>query len=98
MSLDKRAPHPGQGGRAHGVPAGEPGPQSIPRAGRVEPLAVGRRGAAGLCGVSVRSWDRAVSSGLAPRPVRIGGRVLWVVAELRAWLECGCPPRERWRP
>ncbi len=51
---------------------------------------------AAICGVSLRSvrtWD---TSGLIPAPVRIGGRNLWSVRELRAWLAAGAPSREDW--
>jgi predicted DNA-binding transcriptional regulator AlpA len=31
-----------------------------------------------------------------PSPVRIGGRVVWRVAEIRDWLAAGAPHRETW--
>ncbi len=46
------------------------------------------------CGLrTVRTMDAA---GKLPRPLRIGGRVVWRVRELRAWLNAGAPPREEW--
>jgi predicted DNA-binding transcriptional regulator AlpA len=42
---------------------------------------------------SVRTWDAA---GKLPRPVRIGGRVVWRIDEIRAWLEAGAPDRQTW--
>jgi predicted DNA-binding transcriptional regulator AlpA len=42
---------------------------------------------------TVRTWDAA---GKLPAPIRIGGRVVWSVAEIRAWLEAGAPDRETW--
>jgi predicted DNA-binding transcriptional regulator AlpA len=46
------------------------------------------------CGVrTVRTWDAA---GKLPAPVRIGGRVVWRVSEIRAWLDAGAPDRETW--
>jgi prophage regulatory protein len=60
------------------------------------PLVVdARRLAAMLCaGVrTVRTWDAA---GKLPKPVRIGGRVVWLVDEIRAWLAAGAPDRETW--
>jgi predicted DNA-binding transcriptional regulator AlpA len=42
---------------------------------------------------SIRAWDAA---GKLPRPVKIGGRVVWVVSEIRAWLEAGAPDRATW--
>ncbi|WP_439623995.1 helix-turn-helix transcriptional regulator [Gemmata sp.] len=54
-----------------------------------------RRLAVMLCaGVrTVRTWDAA---GKLPAPVRIGGRVVWRVSEIRAWLDAGAPDRETW--
>jgi prophage regulatory protein len=60
------------------------------------PLVVdARRLAAMLCaGIrTVRTWDAA---GKLPGPVRIGGRVVWRVDEIRAWLAAGAPDRETW--
>lgn len=46
------------------------------------------------CGVrTIRTWDAA---GKLPSPVRIGGRVVWRVDEVRAWLAAGAPDRETW--
>lgn len=54
-----------------------------------------RRLAAMLCaGVrTVRTWNTA---GKLPAPIRIGGRVLWRVSEIRAWIAAGAPDRETW--
>jgi predicted DNA-binding transcriptional regulator AlpA len=46
------------------------------------------------CGIrTIRSWDAA---GKLPEPIRIGGRVVWRVAEIRAWLRAGAPDRSTW--
>ncbi len=42
---------------------------------------------------SIRTWDAA---GKLPEPIRIGGRVVWRVQEIRAWLEAGAPNRDEW--
>ena len=45
---------------------------------------------------TVRSWDAA---GILPSPIRIGGRVVWVLNGewgIQAWLAAGAPPREEW--
>lgn len=63
---------------------------------RLSPLVVdARRLAKLLCaGIrTVRTWDAA---GKLPAPIRIGGRVVWRVSEIRAWLEAGAPDRETW--
>jgi predicted DNA-binding transcriptional regulator AlpA len=54
-----------------------------------------RRLAAMLCaGIrTVRTWDAA---GKLPAPLRIGGRVVWRVSEIRDWLDAGAPDRQTW--
>lgn len=42
---------------------------------------------------TVRSWDAA---GKLPTPLRIGGKVVWRLDEIRAWLAAGAPDRETW--
>jgi predicted DNA-binding transcriptional regulator AlpA len=42
---------------------------------------------------TLRSWDAA---GKLPAPVRIGGRVVWRLDEIRAWLAAGAPCRAEW--
>ena len=42
---------------------------------------------------TVRTWDAA---GKLPAPIRIGGRVVWRLNEIRAWLAAGAPDRETW--
>lgn len=62
----------------------------------LELLAVDARKLAQMLNSSVRvirSWDAA---GKLPTPVRIGGKVLWNIAEIRAWLDAGAPDRETW--
>jgi predicted DNA-binding transcriptional regulator AlpA len=63
---------------------------------KLSPLVVdARRLAKLLCaGVrTVRTWDAA---GKLPAPIRIGGRVVWRVAEIKDWLDAGAPNRETW--
>ncbi|TPW00840.1 MAG: hypothetical protein FD124_3889 [Alphaproteobacteria bacterium] len=54
-----------------------------------------RRLAALLCASlrTVRTWDAA---GKLPKPLRIGGRCLWSIVEIRAWLAAGAPSRAEW--
>lgn len=63
---------------------------------RLSPLVVDARRLARLlcCGIrTVRTWD---AGGKLPKPIRIGGRVVWRVDEIRAWLVAGAPNRETW--
>ena len=57
-------------------------------AAAVRPLLLDAREASMLCGVSLRSWHRLVSSGDVPQPVRIGhGRLVrWRRADLEDWV------------
>ena len=60
------------------------------------PLVADARRLAALLSVAlrtVRTWDAA---GKLPKPVRIGGRVVWRLDEIRAWLDAGAPDRETW--
>ena len=60
------------------------------------PLVVDARRLARLlcCGIrTVRTWD---SAGKLPKPIRIGGRVVWRVDEIRAWLAADAPNRDEW--
>jgi predicted DNA-binding transcriptional regulator AlpA len=96
MTLDMRAPLSGQGDGAQGVPAETDADIIAHRGARVEPLSIGRRDVPRVVGVSGRTWDRLVATGRAPRPVCLGRRKVWPVAELRAWLAAGAPPRNEW--
>ena len=71
-------------------------PPARTRRRKLSPLVVdARRLAKLLCaGVrTVRTWDAA---GKLPKPIRIGGRVVWRVAEIREWLAAGAPDRAAW--
>ncbi|HTU19231.1 MAG TPA: hypothetical protein VMG10_14315 [Gemmataceae bacterium] len=69
---------------------------AAPAAATLPPLLVRRRDAARLCDLSPASWDRLVSAGRTPAPIRLGGAVLWCVSALVAWTEAGCPDRQTW--
>ena len=60
------------------------------------PLTVDAKRLAGLLGQSlrtIRTWD---ASGKLPQPLRIGGRVVWRLEEINAWLEAGAQLRTVW--
>jgi hypothetical protein len=62
-----------------------------------EPLAVGREQAAALFDVSGATWDRWDAAGLlGPIGVRMAGRRLWLMTELREWAAAGMPRRREW--
>jgi predicted DNA-binding transcriptional regulator AlpA len=49
-----------------------------------------------MCGRSEASWWRDHAASRIPTPVKLGGRTLWRVLELRDWVEAGCPDRRTW--
>ena len=57
-------------------------------------LLVGRIEAARLSAVSPASWDRLTSAGKNPRPIKLGGRVVWRRNDLEVWTKLGCPDRQ----
>ena len=64
---------------------------------QVPVLLVGAEDAARALGIGRTSFLLADKTGeLGPQGVRIGGRRLWVLAELSAWALAGCPARQRW--
>lgn len=56
---------------------------------------VGRTEAARLCAVSPATWDRLTAAGKVPRPIKLGGRVVWRRSDLESWVSLGCPDRKR---
>jgi prophage regulatory protein len=60
----------------------------------VEPLLLETDRAAALCGVSPASWYRLKAAGKTPAPLRLGGKVLYRVEDLRLWVALGCPSRK----
>jgi predicted DNA-binding transcriptional regulator AlpA len=61
-----------------------------------EPALISAKRAAAFCGVSTSSWYRCLSAGKVPAPVKLNGRTLWRLLELRDWIAAGCPSRQRW--
>jgi predicted DNA-binding transcriptional regulator AlpA len=65
-------------------------------ASTVEPLLISADVAGPMCGRSTASWWRDHAAGRIPAPIKLGGRTLWRVEELRRWIACGCPDRGSW--
>lgn len=63
---------------------------------RLKPLVVNARLLARLLSCGVRTIRTLDASGKLPKPIRIGGSVVWLVDEIREWLACGAPDRESW--
>jgi predicted DNA-binding transcriptional regulator AlpA len=49
-----------------------------------------------LLSLSKRQIFRLNSCGKIPKPVRIGGSVRWISAEISAWIMASCPDRDTW--
>jgi predicted DNA-binding transcriptional regulator AlpA len=64
------------------------------RAAAVEPLLVDTEQAAAACGIGRATWFRLKSAGKTPAPVKLAGRVLYRVEDLRLWVSLGCPSRK----
>jgi hypothetical protein len=75
-------------------PAGAKAERTASPVAAVEPLLVDTSRAAALCGLSLASWHRLKAAAKAPAPVRLGGKVLYRVEDLRLWVGWGCPPRK----
>ena len=75
----------------------EADPQGAGQAsGHVQPALLDVLMVAALLGVS-RSFVRKLhDSGQIPRPVRLGRVVRWRHDEVLAWIDAGCPSRDRW--
>ena len=62
-----------------------------------EPVLLRGRDSAAVCGVSPRHWRRLHDAGRTPPPVKMGRLLLWRPADLRTWVDLGCPPRDAFR-
>jgi predicted DNA-binding transcriptional regulator AlpA len=63
----------------------------------IEALLVPAAVAGRMCGRSEASWWRDYAARRIPAPVRLGGRTLWRVQELREWVDFGCPDNKAWQ-
>jgi predicted DNA-binding transcriptional regulator AlpA len=84
--------------KLHECPSGhqEDAAAPTPAAGAVPPLLVPADVAGPMCGRSEASWWRDHGAKRIPAPVKLGGRTLWRVEELHAWVTAGCPSRSVW--
>jgi predicted DNA-binding transcriptional regulator AlpA len=56
----------------------------------LEALAFRKKTAAALLGISVRTWERLLSAGKAPRPDAYAGKCpLWTRSTLETWIARG---------
>ncbi|MCK4752726.1 MAG: helix-turn-helix domain-containing protein [Planctomycetes bacterium] len=62
---------------------------------QIEPLAVRPKQAAQMLSVSLRKFHSMRSCGQLPPAIKIGGCLLYRVADLRLYVELSCPPIEK---
>jgi predicted DNA-binding transcriptional regulator AlpA len=55
------------------------------------PLLIRAEDVARMMGVSERTLWRLLSAGKVPQPVHIGRSTRWRLAEIREWIDGGCP-------
>lgn len=66
--------------------------------GTVDALTVDNAGAAKLLGISESHLYALKRTGrLGPAPIHLGRCCRFLLSELRAWCEAGCPSRSRWQ-
>ena len=51
---------------------------------------------AAMLGVSERTLWRLLSAGKVPKPVRFGRNTRWRMAEVKEWIDRGCPDCVAW--
>jgi predicted DNA-binding transcriptional regulator AlpA len=63
----------------------------------VGPLLIDGRHFAGLLGVSLATFYRMKAAGKLPRQIELSrGCHRWRLADIRAWIDGGCPPIKEW--
>jgi predicted DNA-binding transcriptional regulator AlpA len=60
------------------------------------PLLIGREELLSLLGISRAHLSRLLRRGAVPLPIRLGRSCRWSRADILAWVQAKCPPREKW--
>ena len=74
----------------------EPPPRRNSRRRKLPPLLAGASGVARMLDSGLRTVRTMDAAGKLPTPIRLGGKVLWSIDELKAWIAAGCPDRATW--
>jgi predicted DNA-binding transcriptional regulator AlpA len=62
-----------------------------------DPMLIAAKRFAELMAVSLATFNRMKAAGKLPRPIELSrGCHRWRLAEVRAWIEAGCPPIREW--
>ena len=73
-----------------------PSISSVVRNQEFSPLLIDAKLLAKLLSVGLRTVRAMDASGKLPQPLRIGGRVVWRLEEIRAWIDAGALLRAEW--
>jgi predicted DNA-binding transcriptional regulator AlpA len=73
-------------------PATDPAVPTTPMA----PLLIDAKHLAESLSLGLRTVRAMNTTGKLPAPVRLGGRVVWRLAEVTDWVNAGCPDRTTW--
>lgn len=79
------------------IPPRHPSPDPVIADPPLSPIVADAKRLKGLLGVglrTVRTWD---AGGKLPKSLKIGGKTVWLVSEIRDWLAAGAPDRETWQ-
>lgn len=68
-----------------------------PERPQLSPLVVDARSLAKLLGCGLRTLRSHDAGGKIPAPLRIGGRVVWLLRDIEGWLTAGAPSRATWQ-
>lgn len=60
------------------------------------PLLINVEEAADICRTSRTMFYKLNASGRTPKAVKLGSLTFWRREEILAWIEAGCPPRDKW--
>lgn len=61
-----------------------------------EPLLLSEAESSRMINVGKTLFRTLVADGrFAPKPIRLGRRKLWRLADIQEWVRLGCPPRQR---
>jgi predicted DNA-binding transcriptional regulator AlpA len=60
------------------------------------PVMTDAKGVAELMSTNPAAVWRQLGEGMMPAPLMIGGEERWRIAEIRHWIQEGCPDRRSW--
>lgn len=65
---------------------------------QIEPFMIGKKDLAKMLAISTANLERWNASGeLGPIGIKKNGRILWILAEIKEWIDARLPRREIWK-